>query len=77
MSHGLTIPEGNKSPYPLQEPPHAPRAPVATVKQQRDRPASQHDRGMRDRGVFVGAAIGLGAVAALAAAVFGFRARRG
>ena len=22
MSHGLTVPEANQSPYPLQEPPH-------------------------------------------------------
>jgi hypothetical protein len=72
MSHGLTIPEANKSPYPLQEPPHAPRAPIPVAKKQAKQPTES-----RDKGLLVGAALGIGAIAAVAAAVFGLRARRG
>ena len=78
MSHGLTVPEANQSPYPLQEPPHTHKPevkglpPIAAKKNKADK---QEKRDKGDKGdkrpgsgsggalALLGAALGLGALA--------------
>ena len=77
MSHGLTVPEANQSPYPLQEPPHTHKpevkglAPVAKKDKanKRDK-ADKADKGEKRPTstpggalALIGAALGLGALA--------------
>lgn len=71
MSHGLTIPEANKSPYPIQEPPHAHHEPVEVAKKANK--ANKPNKTAKSAGrakdtalsgtIVAGAALGLGALA--------------
>lgn len=78
MSHGLTVPEANQSPYPLQEPPHTHKPevkglPPVAKKDNAGKPAKQEKRDKGDKGIkavgsgnalaLLGAALGLGALA--------------
>lgn len=75
MSHGLTVPEANQSPYPLQEPPHTHKPevkglpPVATKKNKPPKPEKRDKDGKRQGSTsggalaLIGAALGLGALA--------------
>ncbi|HVF94557.1 MAG TPA: hypothetical protein VM900_09610, partial [Sphingomonas sp.] len=68
----LSVPDANKSPYPLQEPPHAHSAPVQAVKKadKTNKTAKSSGRskatGLNGK-VALGTAFGLGALALVAA----------
>ena len=74
MSHGLTVPEANQSPYPLQEPPHTHKPEVKglppVAKKAKPEKAEKRDKGDKRSGsisggalTLLGAALGLGALA--------------
>lgn len=72
MTHSPPIPDANKSPYPIQEPPHVPKAEAIPVRK-REEPASPAGA-LSGKVVLLGAALGLGALA-IAAAVFEHQTR--
>ncbi|WP_375420657.1 hypothetical protein [uncultured Sphingomonas sp.] len=74
MSHGLTVPEANQSPYPLQEPPHTHKPEVKglppVAKKDRANKRDKADKGEKRLAsksggalALIGAALGLGALA--------------
>ncbi len=69
MSHGLTVPEANQSPYPLQEPPHTHKPevkglpPVAGKKNKPPKPDKRPAAPTGNALALLGAALGLGALA--------------
>ena len=75
MSHSPPVPQGNQSPYPIQEPPHTRvHTPAHDDTADRDRPTADDEASIVDQLralplVAVGAAIGLGA-ALVGGAVF-------
>lgn len=64
MSHSPPIPEGNQSPYPIQEPPHV-------HQPKRETPVAAPSRSSAPLGVVL--AIGAGTIIAAAAAFLFFR----
>ncbi len=67
MSHTPPVPEGNTSPYPLKEPPHADHQP--TAKPRRSDSSDDGDGAGQNLMFPLGAALAFGA-AALAAALY-------
>ena len=68
MTHTPPVPPGNTSPFPLQEPPHAPAPPTATTADD-DGWATPEPKHGWSLGKIVGAAAGVGAIAIGVAAV--------
>ena len=72
MTHSPPIPDANKSPYPIQEPPHVHKAEATIPVRKRDAPTEP--AGLSGKVILLGAALGLGALA-IAAAVFEHQTR--
>jgi hypothetical protein len=74
MTHVPPVPEGNTSPYPIQEPPHV-HVETATADEAEDAPASEPIAltGEAKTMLGIGAALGVGAIAAVTALLFSRR----